>query len=157
MEYDISRSFMAHKIAVLEEMFDAPPRVLMALKDILTSKKFRNGAQQVNIATSIVMAATNWSPTEIAKSGQSIAALVERFPLQLEVKWESHKEDDFFELFTTKNPENKPSVSWAEIELMQKRAQKVQINTTVKRILAYVCQEPRNDGVTIKRRRWRYE
>jgi MoxR-like ATPase len=152
MEYDTSRSFMASKIAVFEEMFDAPARLLMSLKDILTSKQFRNGAQQVRSATSIVMAATNWSPTEIAKGGQSIAALVERFPIQLEVKWDSYTEDDFFELFSTEEPEHKPSISWAELELMQKLTREVQIDTMVLRVLAYVCQELCDDGVTISPR-----
>jgi MoxR-like ATPase len=144
LEYDTERSFMPHRIVVFEEMFDAPGRVLMALKDVLTARELRNGDQRVPLVTRVIAAATNMSPTDLAASDRSVAALVERFPLQLEVKWSSYTEDDFLELFDVEVcDENKPSITWAEIEQMQEKARSVEVGSIVKKILAYVLAELR--------------
>lgn len=95
LEYNPERSFLAHKYAVFEELFDAPPSVLLSLKDTLTARELRNGAQRFPMRTRCIIAITNRTPNEISDLGASAHALVERFPLQYEVKWESYTEHDY--------------------------------------------------------------
>ncbi len=44
LEYFPEKSFLNSRVAVFEELFDAPASVLLALKDVLTAKELRNGA-----------------------------------------------------------------------------------------------------------------
>lgn len=99
LEYHTDRSFLNHDIAIFEELFDAPPSVLMVLKDVLSSGFLRNGAQQVPIKTKLVIALTNKSPNEISELGPSAHALIERFPLQLEVSWKSYSSSEYVKLY----------------------------------------------------------
>ena len=55
IEYLPEYSFMNHEIVVFEEIFDAPASVLLSLKDIMTSKKFRQGNEVFNIKTKIII------------------------------------------------------------------------------------------------------
>jgi energy-coupling factor transporter ATP-binding protein EcfA2 len=99
LQYYPERSFLGKEIAVFEEMFDAPPVVLMSLKDTLTARELRNGAQSFAMETKVIIAITNRDPSEIADMGPAAAALVERFPLQLKVEWPSYKPADDLEHF----------------------------------------------------------
>ena len=99
LRYHLSRSFMASQYAVFEEMFDAPASVVTALKDVLTSKRFRGGEQTFPLSTTMVVGITNKSPQEISDISPSHHALTERFPLQLEVKWPSYKRSDYLSMF----------------------------------------------------------
>lgn len=105
LEYYPERSFLNCRIAVFEELFDAPANVLLALKDVLTSKALRNGAQRFQMKTEVIICLTNKEPAEIADLGPAAAALIERFPLQLNVKWDSYDKAAYQELFekTCKN------------------------------------------------------
>jgi MoxR-like ATPase len=152
MDFATKRSFMVHEVAVFEEMFDAPERVLMFLKDVLTAKKLRNGDQRVELVNRVLAAATNMSPTEIASANRSVAALIERFPLQWEVKWPSYTEADFVQLFSMEEPDDKPIITWAEIEEMQKKTETVKVGSMVMQILGHVCAELRKEKVTISPR-----
>jgi len=104
MEYFPENSFLVKKIAVFEEMFDAPPSTLMSLKDTLTSKILRQGAQQFPMATKSIVAITNKDPDEISDMGPAAHALIERFPLQLCVDWDSYESSDYNELFEKVGP-----------------------------------------------------
>ena len=84
------RSFLNRRIAVFEELFDAPAIVLQSLKDTLTARELRNGEQRFKMKTQTIIALTNRHPSEISELGAAAHALVERFPLQYEVKWESY-------------------------------------------------------------------
>ncbi|MXQ52840.1 AAA family ATPase [Shimazuella alba] len=152
MDFATERSFMVHEVAVFEEMFDAPERVLMFLKDVLTAKELRNGDQRVKLVNKVLAAATNMSPTEIASANRSVAALIERFPLQWEVKWPSYTEADFVQLFSMEEPDDKPSITWAEIAEMQEKTETVKVGSMVKQILGHVCAELRTEKVTISPR-----
>ncbi len=99
LEYFPENSFLARSYAVFEEMFDAPATVLLALKDTLTARKLRKGAQVFPMATKVVIGITNRDPEEIADLGPAAAALVERFPLQLKVNWPAYKSADYLDLF----------------------------------------------------------
>jgi MoxR-like ATPase len=99
LEYHPERSFLNFRIAVFEELFDAPANVLLALKDALTAKALRNGAQRFSMKTEVIIVLTNKSPQEIAELGASANALTERFPLQLELKWKKYDAGDYAALF----------------------------------------------------------
>lgn len=90
LEYLVENSFMNHEYVVLEEALDAPEYILEQLKDILTSKKFRNGTQVFDIKTKMIVICTNRSREDFASSNTSLKALMERFPLEVEVKWDSY-------------------------------------------------------------------
>ena len=99
MEYYPERSFLNSRIAIFEELFDAPANVLLALKDVLTSKELRNGAQRFPMRTEVIICLTNKEPAEIADLGPAAEALIERFPLQLNVKWDSYDKTAYEALF----------------------------------------------------------
>lgn len=154
IQYNTDNSFLAHTLAVLEELFDAPSRVLMYLKDTLTARELRNGAQRVPMLTSVIAAATNHSPAEIAEAGPAVAALVERFPIQLEVKWSRYNGDDFFAMFkSVEGSENDTaSVSWDDVMELQMLASSVNVSDGIMSMLAEILAELRADGITISPR-----
>jgi MoxR-like ATPase len=88
--YHTNRSFLNYEYAIFEELLDAPPAMLLSLKDTLTSGCFNNGAQRVKMKTKFVVGITNKSPSEMNDLGESHRALMERFPIKLEVKWKKY-------------------------------------------------------------------
>jgi energy-coupling factor transporter ATP-binding protein EcfA2 len=104
LQYFPEDSFLAKPYAVFEEIFDAPANVLLALKDTLTSKTLRKGSQQFPMATKTIVAITNKDPDEISDMGPAAHALIERFPLQLCVDWDSYESSDYNELFKKVGP-----------------------------------------------------
>ena len=105
IEYNTDRSFLNRKIAVFEEIFDSPAIVLLALKDTLTARELRNGAQRCPMKTECIIGLTNRSPAEISELGAAAHALIERFPLQLEVKWDRYDTDIYKRLFAKVKPQ----------------------------------------------------
>jgi len=104
LRYFPDQSFLAKEYAVFEEIFDAPASVLLALKDTLTARKLRKGSQVFTMKTKVIIAVTNRDPKELIEMGPAAAALIERFPLQLNVKWPSYNARDYLELFTKVEP-----------------------------------------------------
>lgn len=100
IEYNLDYSIFSTPYLILEECFDAPLRVLEALKDTLTSGWVRNGSQQYQIKTKFIIVCTNRSKEELIEDASS-AALMERFPLSLKVEWDSHTWADYEELIQT--------------------------------------------------------
>jgi MoxR domain in the MoxR-vWA-beta-propeller ternary systems len=99
LEYFPDQSFLAYDYAVFEELFDAPPVVLLSLKDTLTAEELRKGAQTFPMMTKVIVGITNKDPSEISDLGPAAAALIERFPLQLKVQWPSYTAQDYLNLF----------------------------------------------------------
>lgn len=97
VQYLLENSFIDHEYVVFEELFDAPVNVLLTLKDILTSKKVRNGTQVRDVKCRLIVACTNRSAEEVG-TDLSSKALLERFPLRLEVKWDDYSEKSFLDL-----------------------------------------------------------
>lgn len=89
IEYLVENSFMNHEYVVFEEMFDAPDFILEQLKDILSSGTFRNGTQTFDIKTKFIVCCTNRTRDEFSKN-MSLKALMERFPLELNVIWDNY-------------------------------------------------------------------
>lgn len=98
MEYLFKNSFLEHEIVVFEEIFDAPPQVLLSLKDVLTSGYARKGNQVHKSKVKMVIALTNKSKEEFAED-DSLEALTQRFPLTLKVEWPSYNKSDFIKLY----------------------------------------------------------
>lgn len=155
IQYHTDNSFLPSQVAIFEELFDAPARMLTFLKDTLTARELRNGAQRVRMMTSVIAAATNHSPQDIAEAGPAVAALVERFPIQLCVRWQSYSADAFINLFETvegAQPGEDAYVKWCDIERLQISASAVEATKVVKRVLANVLAELRREKVTISPR-----
>lgn len=101
IEYLIENSFMNHEFVVFEEMMDAPDFILEQLKDILSSGVYRNGTQVFPIKTKFIVCCTNRTRDEFSKN-QSLKALMERFPLELNVVWDNHNEITYTKLLENK-------------------------------------------------------
>lgn len=92
-------SFLPHRLAVFEEMLDAPAVVLMALKDTLSAGELRKGRQRFKMETTTIVAITNKDPREMSALGPAAHALMERFPFQLKVEWPSYTSMDYLQMF----------------------------------------------------------
>ena len=101
IEYLIENSFMNQEFVIFEELFDAPDFILEQLKDILSSGIFRNGSQVFEIKTQNIVCCTNKTREEFSKN-LSLRALMERFPLEMEVKWETHNRLTYQKLLEAK-------------------------------------------------------
>ena len=101
IEYLVENSFMNHEYVIFEELFDAPDFILEQLKDILSAGVFRNGSQVYEIKTKVIICCTNKTREEFAKNN-SLKALMERFPLEQEVKWQNHNRITYQKLLETK-------------------------------------------------------
>lgn len=99
VEYLPENSFMNHEVVVFEELFDAPPSVLLSLKDIMTSKRFRQGNETFNIRTKVFIGLTNKSKDEFSEKDESLKALADRFPLCYKTEWGHYNKTDFMKLF----------------------------------------------------------
>jgi hypothetical protein len=76
-------------ILILEEFLDARPSTAAALKDILTEGGYRRGSFFVESLISSVIICTNKSPDEVSVSSSSTALYRERFPIVVNVVWNS--------------------------------------------------------------------
>jgi len=99
LEYYPENSFLNCRVAVFEELFDAPASVLLALKDVLTARELRNGSQRFQMKTEVIICLTNKEPSEVADLGPSAQALIERFPLQLNLKWKDYSASSYLSMF----------------------------------------------------------
>ena len=155
IQFNPERSFLAADFAVFEELFDAPTSVLLSLKDTLTARCLRNGAQKFEMQTSLLVSATNKEPGEVAEMGAAAQALIERFPLQLRVAWESYDAQDYLQMFRSIDTERKgvkPLVILAEIRALREKSAMVSVPEPVLRILAEIIAAAVASGVIISPR-----
>lgn len=118
LEFLVENSFMAHEYVIFEELMDAPDYILEQLKDILTSKKFRNGAQTYNIKTKLIICCTNRTREEFSKN-DSLKALMERFPLEYKVEWDSYTRTTYGFMFQTMFGKNYKTLEYILEKLAQ--------------------------------------
>jgi hypothetical protein len=128
IEYLVENSFMNHEYVVFEELFDAPDFILEQLKDILSSGVFRNGTQIFPINTKFIICCTNRTRDEFSKN-MSLKALMERFPLELNVIWDNYTEITYNKLLESKFGEGE-----------------------VDPVIPYLLQEYAKNGITISPR-----
>ena len=93
-EYLYEHSMFAYEIVIIEEMLDAFPEVLLALKDTLTSGYIQNGTQRIPIRTKMIIGLTNKAPETIVEN-DSYKAILERFQVQQIVQWSAHDKDAY--------------------------------------------------------------
>jgi MoxR-like ATPase len=140
IRYRTANSFLNWDLVVFEELFDAAVSALKSMKDTMTSGFFRNGEEVIPMRTRLMICATNKEPHEVSELGASAQALVERFPLQLRVAWESYRAADYLELLTHVSNFNgnggTATIEFAEILRMQDKAKKVVVPDQVRRVLA---------------------
>lgn len=98
IEYLVENSFMNHEYVIFEELFDAQDYILEQLKDILSSRIFRNGNQIFNIKTKLIICCTNKTRESFSKN-DSLKALMERFPLEHNVEWKENNSINYEHLF----------------------------------------------------------
>jgi hypothetical protein len=99
LDFQPERSFLNSPVVVFEELFDAPPQVLCALKNTLTSKCLSKSSEQFPMRTKVIIVCTNKAPEDIAALGDSAKALIERFPLQLKVEWPDYSAKSYANMF----------------------------------------------------------
>lgn len=128
IQYLVENSFMNHEYVIFEEMFDAPDFILEQLKDILSSGIFRNGTQVFSIKTKFIICCTNRTRDEFSKN-MSLRALMERFPLELNVIWDNYTEISYNKLLESKFGED-----------------------NVDPVIPYLLQEYAKNGITISPR-----
>jgi hypothetical protein len=109
IEYLVENSFMNHEYVIFEEMFDAPDFILEQLKDILSSGVFRNGTQVFPIKTKFIVCCTNRTRDEFSKN-MSLKALMERFPLELNVVWDNYTDIAYNRLLSERFGEIDPVI-----------------------------------------------
>jgi MoxR-like ATPase len=98
IQYHTERSFLVRRWAVLEEGLDMPDAAALSLRDTLSAKYLRNGNQVVPMQTEVVFLLTNREPKEKAGLDASYKALLERFPLQIRVAWDTYTSDEYLKL-----------------------------------------------------------
>jgi len=152
-KFHVENSFLSWDYAVFEEMFDAPAQTLMALKDTLTAKSLRNGTQLVPMRTRSILAASNKEPEEISEIGPAAQALIERFPIQLRVQWESYHSQDFLEMFESLEsaPGHIDSLPLESLSNIQKKVKDISLNGQ-HRLLAELLASQREKGIVISPR-----
>lgn len=90
----LRNAFLNHKYVVFEELGDANPRVLTALKDALERRGVMDGNTFYPMVTEMIVCCSNAKPSDIA-SDSGLLALMQRFPVQLEVGWNTHNRLDY--------------------------------------------------------------
>ena len=111
IEYLVDNSFMNHEYVIFEELFDAPDFILEQLKDILSSGVFRNGTQIYPIKTRTIICCTNKTREEFSKNN-SLRALMERFPIEVNVVWKDYTRHNYEHLFKTKLGGSDPMLTY---------------------------------------------
>lgn len=96
--YLLEKAFVNYEYVIFEELFDAFPSVLLSLKDTLTSGFVRNGNQLVPIKTKMIVGCTNRTREEVV-TDLSTEALMQRFVIEHEVKWETYELNDYKNAF----------------------------------------------------------
>lgn len=97
LKYLLQYSFANYEYVILEEFGDAMLEVLASLKDSLTSGFVRLGTTMFQVKTLSICACTNYNRNELIDSLSS-AGIFERFPLDVEVKWNSNTFEDYFSM-----------------------------------------------------------
>ncbi|MCK5788677.1 MAG: AAA family ATPase [Chlamydiia bacterium] len=85
-----------------EEFGDILPSTAAGLKDVLTEKRFRNKGKPIESYVPMMIITSNKSPNEIADDESKRAFYISRFPLKVDVTWESYTARDYYKLLKLK-------------------------------------------------------
>ena len=117
--FNFENSFMNKRVAIIEEILDAPAVTLQAFKDILTRKWFANGKQMRPIKTQIIIGLTNHNPQDLAAKGESQKAICERFLYNHKLQWEKYDFGNYNNLLR-KRYQNSCSISKERFDILLK-------------------------------------
>jgi hypothetical protein len=92
-------------VLILEEFLDARPSTAAALKDILTEGGYRRGSDFVESLISSVIICTNKCPDEVVSNLSTAAFYKERFPIVIEVAWDSFDSSTYLKFLYHIKPE----------------------------------------------------
>ncbi len=105
---DDSEFFGNHEYVVFDEILDAKEKVLASLKDTLMAREVRNGAQRKPLKTKMIIGLTNVDAKDFEDNWER-AAILERFPIRVLVKWDSYSLMAFTKLIEAVIPEQELS------------------------------------------------
>lgn len=137
--YNVEDSFAAKEVAVFEEMFDASPSTLDSLKAALAAKVVENGNQVVPIKTRTILVLTNKSPQEMKDLGSG--PLMERFPIQMEVKWESYDKNSYMRMYEARRTGVPTPITATDVEEARASFSEVKISSAMEKVLAGILAE----------------
>lgn len=106
-------------VLIGEEFTDILPSTAAALKDVLTEKGFRHGDFKEESFISTMIIAANKSSNEIVDDASKKALYDDRFPLKVEVTWDSYKAEDYMELLEMKYPNEEPKLLYFMAKLFE--------------------------------------
>jgi energy-coupling factor transporter ATP-binding protein EcfA2 len=91
-------SFCKPGVLIVEEFTDVLPATAAALKTILTEKGFHTKEGKVESLISCMIIAANKSSKEIITDESTRAFYKERFPLEVDIRWQSYTAKDYFKM-----------------------------------------------------------
>jgi hypothetical protein len=89
--------FGNYEYAIFDEILDAKEKVLASLKDTLMAREVRNGAQRHPLKTKMIIGLTNVDAEDFSSNWER-AAILERFPIRILVKWDDYSPSAFSSL-----------------------------------------------------------
>lgn len=89
--------FGNHEYVVFDEILDAKEKVLASLKDTIMAREVRNGSQRKALQTKMIIGLTNVDAKDFEDNWER-AAILERFPIRVLVKWDNYTNEAFTEL-----------------------------------------------------------
>ncbi len=153
--YLIENSMFMSNIAVLEEGFDARPRALAAMKDVLTSGQIRMGTKQAPVANRWLVVLSNRGTDELSEMGPAIEALAQRF-LTLEQEDCFSSDSEIRELLRVAQRAGverpTPLITLGDIEHLQDSTKLVDLDGETTDLLAGLLHQARESGQAISPR-----
>lgn len=116
--------FRTPGILIGEEFGDILPSTAVALKDILSDNGYRDKGGKIDSLIASMIITSNRSPEELSEDASNEALYVGRFPIRIEVMWESHDRDDYISLFSRVAPHVNNHIRYFLAGLMEYNAAK---------------------------------
>ena len=138
-------------ILFCDEIFKANSAILNAMLTLINERIFHNHGKAVPAPLLSCFAASNELP-----QGEELGALYDRFVLKY---WVRYIDDDqnFFDLLngTCGASEPRTKISLAEIEQLQKAADKVTVSQDIMTAIREIANELRGKGINVSDRKWK--
>jgi MoxR-like ATPase len=149
---DVEGYLPSSNVAFLDELFRGSSAVLNSLLTILNERTFNNGKETIKTPIQSIVAATNSFPTE-----EALQAFCDRFlfrpTVELLSKPTSKKILDHWALGITPRPGVESSLSFADLEDLQKEASEVMPSENFLEVFSSVIDMLATRGITISDRR----
>lgn len=134
-------------VLIGEEFTDILPSTAAALKDILTERGFRNKNGIVESLIPTMIIAANKSAKEVIDDESKRAFYEERFPLQVEVKWNTYTSKDYYALLKLSFPEVQKAMLYFMAKLFATNHEEFS-NTVSPRVALNITEVYLNKGIS---------